>query len=157
MTPPCRRWSFSLRCAVIAAALAAVTLVGYGVHRIDYEVRVVVRDSYAQWWAADMVIEYMMENHGRWPRNWEELRDPHEAIAKQAGKPWTLAEIRDRVEIRFDADPQALRSAALVDYQPPFEVVYLRSGEHHNWKGKEPNRMIWDYLHDSSATQADRP
>lgn len=32
-----------------------------------------IDDAYAQWGAADRLIEFMEANDGRWPTGWEEL------------------------------------------------------------------------------------
>src|SRR3954452_23982693 len=73
-------------------------------------------------------------------------RPVYEAATKRVGRPWTFEELRSRVEVDWDADPSVLSEMKLTDNQPPFRVIWLRDGSEAYWSGKEPNRLIWDYL-----------
>jgi hypothetical protein len=129
--------------------VGAIVLGGYSIYR---HIDAVLRDSYAQWWVADMVIEHMERNDGNWPRSWDDFAEPYEICAGRSGRPWSFEELRNRVTVDFDADPARLASAAATQ-TPPFHVIYLRSGKEHHWEGKEPNQMILDYL----SERAKRP
>ena len=119
---------------------------GVSVYRTVY---VVVPDAYAQWWVADMVIEHMERNDGAWPKSWDDLREPYTICAGRSGPSWSFDELRERVEVDFNTDPDQLIAAAS-DASPPFRVIYLRSGGQHHWEGREPNQMILSYLNERS-------
>ena len=61
-----------------------------------------------------------------------------------------LAEIQQRVELRFDVDPAKLAMTNLPENGPPFVVMRLKNGAVYHWEKSEPNRKIWKYLHGSS-------
>jgi hypothetical protein len=124
---------------------------GYGMYvlrTIQDFVSVGVRDMYAQWWVADMVIEHMASHDGAWPRNWDDLRRPYATCVQQTGsEPWNFDELRDRVEINFEANPKELAKATPpTETKPPFRVIYLRNGKVRHYQGREANQMVWDYL-----------
>lgn len=100
-----------------------------------------VRDSYAQWRVADMVVQYLEWNDGNWPRCWEDLDEARHVIASN----WPFEDLRARVEIDFAADPEALTNA-----DPPVRVIRLVNGKRHHWSGAEPNEIIRQYLRDRS-------
>jgi len=114
----------------------------------------IVRDSYAQWWVADMLIEYMERNNGAWPQNWEDLREPYEILAGRSGPTWSFDELRERVGIQFGANPAELVKANGASDQPPFRVVYLNNGKQHWWARQEPNARILKYLLERAAHRA---
>jgi hypothetical protein len=101
-----------------------------------------------------MLIDYMERNGGKWPRNWEDLREPYEICAGRSGPTWSFDELQERVGIRFDANPAELAQASGVGDQPPFHVVYLNNGKQHWWAGQEPNSMILRYLVKRAARPA---
>jgi hypothetical protein len=143
-------------CRKLILGLLAVIVVAAGVFGYVIYTRVweVVRDSYAQWWVADMLIDYMDRNDGAWPRNWEDLREPYEICAGRSGPTWSFDELQKRVGIRFDAKPSELVRASSVGDQPPFQVVFLQNGKQHWWAGQEPNSMILKYLVERAARPA---
>jgi hypothetical protein len=67
---------------------------------------------------------------------------------------WRLDELQRRVTVRFDANPAELAKASSVGNEPPFRVVYLRSGKRYCWSGHEPNAMILQYLTERAARPA---
>jgi hypothetical protein len=119
----------------------------------------VPRRAYAVWWTADLVIEYMERNQGAWPRSWEELRPLAEPAGgvKESKEPdgRVIVEFRPMasvdvlkhlVEIDWDAAPERLLEEARKGGNPPFRVIYLRDGRTTHYEGREPNRMILEYL-----------
>lgn len=81
---------FRLRTLLILTPLLGILLaIGFwlvlGVtHGID--------DAYAEWGAADMLIDYMESHDGRWPSNWEALRTNFEETSGRVGG-WNLRSI----------------------------------------------------------------
>jgi hypothetical protein len=145
---------FSLKKLVVgslALIVVAAAILGYVAYM---QVDDLVRDSYAQWWVADMLVDYMERNSGAWPRNWEDLREPYEICAGRSGPTWSFDELQKRVGIRFDANPSELVKANSVGDQPPFHVVYLNNGRQRWWEGREPNSMILKYLVERAARPA---
>jgi hypothetical protein len=146
-----RRWfRFSLRTGLVALLVVVAFVVGFAAYCVYDVVCVIVPDCYAQEWVAELVVEHMKENDGRWPRDWDDLAKPYRVLSREREIPWTLDELRRRVALRFDVDPKILRSAVAIDEQPPFSVIRLRSGLSHNWQGREPNRIVWDHLNAAS-------
>jgi hypothetical protein len=108
---------------------------------------VTVPDAYAVEWVAGMVIRYMESHEGAWPSGWDDLRGPYDQVVREAGgRPWTFEELRRRVAVDWTADPASLVRAEPVADSPPFRVIWLRDGKSVYWSGKEPNRLIWEYL-----------
>lgn len=108
-------------------------------------------DAYAVEWVSGMVIEYMETHDGAWPRGWEDLRTPFETLAKGSSGPWTLENLRARVDVDWEADPAQLTTASDTGAEPPFKVIWLRSGRQTHFRDREPNRMILDYLRNRKA------
>jgi hypothetical protein len=105
-----------------------------------------VRNAYAAWWVADMVIEYLETHGGAWPRGWDDLQEPYEECVRRSGRPWSFEDLRGRVEVDWGADPARLAVASGDATGPPFRVIWLRGGGQAHWEGHEPNRMVLDYL-----------
>lgn len=136
---------FGLRTLLVLIAVFACVL-GLGV----YVVRSIdssVRNMYAVWWVGDMIVMHLEKNEDRWPESWDDLRDDYDACVEEAGQPWTFQELRNRVEIDWNADPEALRALPPDENgDAPFRVVRLRDGSEAYYVGREPNRMIHRYL-----------
>jgi hypothetical protein len=120
----------------------AVAFVGYVIYRVPES----IRETYALGWVSDMVVEYMERNDGRWPHDWDDLKEPYEIGVAAVGRPWTFEDLRSRVDVDFSADPKELAKAHLKNGKVPFRVISLRSGWYHYWQGSEPNVLIWEYL-----------
>ncbi len=140
-----RRWRVLI--AVTALVLALVGGAAYFVRNTT----AATGDAYAAWWVADMVIEYMETHDGAWPRSWDDLREPFETCTQRSGRPWTFEQLRDRVEVDWDADPNELATKPVEGSGPPFKVIWLRNGGSTHWKEHEPNRMVLDYLRSRKA------
>jgi hypothetical protein len=131
---------------VLFTAAALALLLGGGAL---YLVRRAAHDAqyaYAVWWVADMVIEYMETHDGAWPRGWDDLREPYETCVRRSGRPWSFEQLRDRVDVDWQADPAQLAATPDTGEDPPFRVIWSRNGRQSHWEGQEPNRKILDYL-----------
>ncbi len=150
--PSHRRFSVKrLIVGSLVVVVVAAAIFGYFAY---VQLDEIVRDSYAQWWVADMLIDYMERNHGAWPQNWDDLREPYEILAGRSGPTWSFDELQKRVGIQFDASPSELVKANNAGDQPPFRVVYLNNGKQHWWAGHEPNAVILKYLLERAARPA---
>ena len=137
------------RRAIICFVLVAVVAgIGYCIRLANdlQELNEIIRNSYAVWWVADMVIEHQLANEGAWPRNWDDLRDDYQTCVKRSGQPWTFEELRSRVIVDWNADPSALAKSAKTTDHPEFRVIWLRDGTNAHWESHEPNHIIYDYL-----------
>jgi hypothetical protein len=119
----------------------------------------VPKRAYAVWWTADLVIEYLEKQEGAWPRSWDDLRtldgpasritetqEPDGSKAVEFRPTPKVDELRQLVEIDWNADPQKLLEEGRKGWEPPFRVIYLRDGRKTHYEGKEPNRMVFEYL-----------
>ena len=134
--------NIALRRLVIAIIAIAVLVGGW----FAYDANRAMRNSYALWWAADMVTEHLKSNDNRWPRSWDELRDDYDTCVTRSGSPWTFNEIRQRVAIDFTATTAALTEAALESDEPNFNVITAADGTDFHWQGRKPNTIIFNYL-----------
>jgi hypothetical protein len=144
----------------IIVGVVAVLLAGAGfIVWIGYQVLQVQRNAYAVWWTADLVIEHMEKHGGSWPRSWDELRPTSDqadkgtvstnrdgAMIAEFRPRDTIDELKQRVEIDWNADPKALAKAESKETGSPFRVIWLRNGKSTHYSGKEPNDMVLEYL-----------
>ena len=133
------------------AIIAVVVLVGSW---FAYDANRAMRNSYALWWAADMVTEHLKSNDDKWPRSWDELRDDYDTCVTRSGSPWTFNEIQQRVKIDFTVTTASLTEAALLANKPNFDVITAVDGTDSHWQGREPNTIIFNYL---TGQQEDKP
>ena len=96
----------------------------------------------------------MERNDGRWPRGWDDLKEPYESAVAAVGRPWSFDDLRSRVEVDFSADPKELAKARLKNGSVPFRVISLRSGYYHYWKGSEPNVRVCECLQERAKDAA---
>ena len=127
---------------VIAIAALILAIAAYGAYSFNQK----IRNSYAVWWAADMVIEHMIANDNQWPATWEDLRDDYQTCVKRSGEPWTFDEIRKRVSIDFTVNGKELFASAETLARPAFRVIWLSDGTESHLQSHEPNTMILNYL-----------
>ncbi len=128
-------------CIAAFVVLFAMIVVG-ALGGVWYSIRFtssLVRDAYASDWTTEFLLLHLKANDNQWPKSWEDLRDEH-ASRYPSSCPFTLIEIQDRVELRFDID-----TAKVVDSEPPTEFLRLKSGTGANFNG-EPNERINQYL-----------
>lgn len=144
VTPQKDGMKFNVHRAIVGlvVALTAVGLI------VAYNVDRTIRNAYAVWWVADMVIIHLESNENRWPTSWDELRDDYEICVSRSGQPWTFEELRNRVEIDFDIVTDKLMESARGKSVPNFPVIYPSDGTEAHWKHQEPNRKLLDYFNE---------
>jgi hypothetical protein len=132
----------------IRVSIAVAVFLPFAVVYVGVSIYNGIDDAYAQWGAADMVIDYMRGNDGKWPPNWEALR-PH--FEKNNGRVsgWSFGDFQTHVFIDFDANPERLRTLALKSdpNTVPFDVIHATS----IWgsqMGDGPNAMLARYFRD---------
>ncbi len=104
-----------------------------------------VDDAYALWGAGDMVVEYMEDHDGRWPKGWDDLRPYFDAGGGRVGG-WSFDEYQRHVTIRWDVDPGALKAAAKASRGPTFRVIAAREWLAGTMGGHEPNEILYRYF-----------
>ncbi len=142
MTPTAKR-------TVIAIVAATLAIAAYCAYSFNQK----VRNSYAVWWAADMIIEHMIANDNQWPTSWEDLHDDYQTCVKRSGEPWTFDEIRTRVSIDFTVNGKELTASAETLNRPAFRVIWLSDGTESHLQSHEPNTMILNYLKSTTTAQ----
>lgn len=140
---------------VLVLVLLLVGVVGYVAYTVHRTVTKHIPNSYAVEWVAGMVIGHMEANDGVWPDGWDALRDDYAAAVEGSGKPWTFDELRTRVAVDWDADPERLLATASEDNDIPFKVIWLTDGSSAHWAGWEPNRMILDFLQEHRSSESE--
>ena len=125
----------------IVAAVAVVAAMCYFANHVNQT----MRNAYAVWWVAGMVVDHMIANDGQWPENWEDLRDDYQSCVQRSGQPWPLDELMHRVRVDWDVDPRELTNQQS-DGVADFRVIWLADGSRAYWAGEEPNQIILDYL-----------
>ena len=136
---------FGLRTLFVMIAVFACVLGlgGYVVRSIDSS----VHNMYAVWWVGSMMVEHLERNEDQWPTCWDDLRDDYDNCVGRSGLPWTFDELRSRVEIDWNVDPERLRELPPDENgDAPFRVVRLRDDNEEYYAGREPNRMIHRHL-----------
>jgi hypothetical protein len=134
--------------------VASLVILGLGLSYLGYRLSALnegIRNSYAEWWVADMVIEYLQANHDAWPRGWSDLRQPYENCVKRSGRPWTFEELQARVDVDWQADPKQLAAAA-ERQDTTFRVIWPRDGTDSSWELHKPNQMIYDYFREKNRS-----
>lgn len=123
-----KRWE------IIAAILvgAGVLLVAWFVLVVLPAQREMIRNAYCLDWASAAVVRYMDDHDGRYPRNWNDLREP---FAKVSDGSFSFEEVQSRVAIDFNVNPQGT-------YDPSFEFVQDISGSGGRWGSPDPNERI---------------
>ncbi len=123
----------------LALLVIAVIWVGSSFLFFDFN------DGYAQWGAADMVIEYMESHDDHWPPNWEALRENFESgrgyLMHVGG---TFEEFQKRIFIDFQADPEQLRKQSLASDDAQFDVIHAGWGSVRFGEG--PNAVLRNYF-----------
>lgn len=122
-----------------AIALTSVVAIAYGIRLTEN----VVHDAYASDWTTEFVISHLQSNDNSWPSSWDDLQDEHAARYPQPC-PFTLSEIRERVELNFSVDSIDISNA-----KAPNVFFRLKSGSGANYGG-DPNVRIRDYLTNQS-------
>ncbi|MFC1461450.1 hypothetical protein ACFLQR_02890 [Verrucomicrobiota bacterium] len=97
----------SIRVRIIIGALAflapfVVGAIGVKMYRVHQ--KSIQRESWATTQTAQLIIAYMQHNQGRWPRGWRDLA----SVSNGPTGPWSLAELKDRIVVDWQADPRRL-------------------------------------------------
>ena len=105
-----------------------------------------IDDAYAQWGAADMVMDYMDDHNGQWPSDWESL-EPY--FAKNNGRVsgWSYSKFQSHVFIDFTANADSLRKLSNNSDTIPFDAIHAYSV----WGSQMddgPNGMLYRYFRD---------
>jgi hypothetical protein len=130
----------------LASILFSVIAVPSCVLLIGQKLSEGINDAYAQWGAADMVVNYMRNHDGDWPTNWESLESYFASGNGRVGG-WTFDKFKSRVRIDFSANSNDLRNASLSSEQVPFDVI----GPTSFWSsqiGGGPNEIVHLYFRD---------
>jgi hypothetical protein len=123
-------------------------------------------EAYAMWTAGQLVCQHLEMNGQRWPTNWHELDNTYRFLQVEFSSieantnvienfkvvgmddflPATFEVATKLVVIDWDADVGALKNVRRVGDERPFRVFKLINGRGTSWEGREPNRMLWNYL-----------
>jgi len=137
--------------SAVSLTAAILALVGYR-YITDW-----MGDAYDSMQVGYLIVDYMDDNNGSWPRSWEELRPYHERRYSPDGREMHFTQLQERVEVDWSADPNALLRCSQ-DRDPPFEVVRCKSGRRCGPTYQhEPNRVILEYLKWSQNNIRDNP
>jgi hypothetical protein len=104
-----------------------------------------VDDAYALWGAGDMVVSYMGDHDGRWPKGWADLRPYFDAGGGRIGG-WSFERYQTRIMIRWDVDPATLEAAAKTNPRSTFRVISASNLLAGSIAGNEPNEILYRYL-----------
>lgn len=127
---------------LVCILLGAGGWFGYALWRYVY---VTVPNAYAVWNVADLLADYMDMHDGAWPHSWDDLRKNDKDL--NGLNETKLANLQDRVEVDWNADPSILATLPeRDDGKAPFRVIWLRNGTDVYWSGASPNRLIQFYL-----------
>ena len=99
---------------IVPIVVAFVGVVIASLSRLD--------DAYAQWGAADMLIDYMGDHNGDWPKQWADLR-PYFGAAGGRVAGWDFERYTDHVWIDFSVKSDDLRALSATSDSAPFDVV----------------------------------
>ncbi len=128
------------------AIIVSCVVIGGGFW-LYHEIGEIVRDAYAVWWAADLVVAHMEANNDQWPKGWDELRADYDTCVKRSrSQSWSFEELKSKVCIDWSADPSELSKSVVGSEKPQFRVIWLRDGSKACWAAYEPNEIIADYL-----------
>ena len=141
----------SLRRIVIAVAVVALLAITWVVYGVISTLRG-IPDAYAAWDTGILIIEYLETHEDQWPRSWEQLMTASATLEKNGkhlrGGSSVYGELRSRVSIDWNADPDAIARVEWQGGRLPVRVVTRTDGKEFPvvWEHGEPNEMIWYYL-----------
>jgi len=104
-----------------------------------------VDDAYALRGAGEMVVHYMEDHDGRWPRGWADLKPYFDCGGGRVGG-WSFAKYQQRVIIRWDVNPASLEYEAKTKRRPSFRVISATGLFPASVGGREPNEILYRYL-----------
>lgn len=102
-----------------------------------------IDDAYAQWGAGDMVVHFMEDHDGRWPRGWEELRPYFDAGGGGVGG-WSFEKYQRRVRIDWRAGVEGLAAQSRSSPRATFREIWAASGL--SSAMQDPNEIVHSYL-----------
>lgn len=111
--------------------------------RIGFEVIYGIDDAYAQWGAADMLIDYMEDHESSWPKSWGDM-SPYFTVSNGRVAGWSYAKIQQPIWIDFDSNGQELIDLSLDSDGATFNVIGAKYSN--TVFGVGPNQQIHDYL-----------
>jgi len=141
MTRLVRRWGLAL----LALLLVVIVWFGIGLYRHRAGIIAGLPGAYAQWGAAELVIHYMKTHEGKWPPDWEALRETYQSGNGQGHIGGTFRDIKTLVVIDFNVDPEELRRESIASDRVAFRVIDIRSGPRVTIGGG-PNAMLRRYF-----------
>ncbi|MEO6054202.1 MAG: hypothetical protein ABIP97_09335 [Chthoniobacterales bacterium] len=111
----------------------------------------VIRNAYAQWCTAELVIYYHQEN-GHLPKSWAELEPYFKNGQGLHAGGMSFAKLQ-RVAVVDFARLTELQSLAQVKSKTPSlpKIIHPMHGSG-NWTGAEPNQLIYDYFVQKRST-----
>ncbi|MCH2211889.1 MAG: hypothetical protein MK110_11350 [Fuerstiella sp.] len=125
---------------------------GYCLHRLNQG----VRNAYAVWWVADLVVEHMKANNNQWPTGWDDLRDDYQTCTERS-QPFSFDELSGRTQIDWQAIPSVLVAESKGHQIAKFRVITLTDGTESHWEKSEPNQIVLDYLRSQMSGQVRIP
>lgn len=133
-----------LRCIAVVFVLSiliTVFAVGVTVEGID--------DAYAQWGAADLVIIYMDDHDGAWPKSWDALEPYFDKYGCHVSG-WSYETFQKHIWIDFTADSTQLKRKAMSANSPIFNVIGSTRFYSPHFGVDGPNGMIHRYFNPDS-------
>src|SRR6187549_1193502 len=127
--------SHGLRKLIIVGVGITLLLASGGVYWFVQEQGEIIHDAYCIDRASAMVIQFMDDNDGNYPRSWNDLRPSLEKLRGHDNS-FSFEEIQLRVEIDFAAHP---RDKVGDDTR---RFVWLKSGRHVSWGKPDPSERI---------------
>jgi hypothetical protein len=124
--------------AVAAVLLVLLPIVGV-LLSLDW-----IDDAYALWGAGDMVVHYMEDHDGQWPKGWGDLKPYFDSGGGRVGG--SFGQYQQRVTIQWDVDPARLEEAAKTNPSPTFRVISASGPFPGSIGGHEPNEILYRYL-----------
>src|SRR5262245_24779604 len=115
-----------------------------------------IDNAYAQWGAGNMVVHFMKDHDGQWPRSWEDLRPYYDAGESRIGG-WPYETFQRRIWIDWTAKPDALAAAAIQSDSPTFNVVAPADGIDVRWEGVSGNQIIHAYFRNKALGKNPAP
>lgn len=135
---------FVVRSMIVAALVVPAVIVFAGVNIYNH-----IDDAYAQWGAADMVIDYMNDHSGQWPPDWDSL-SPYFALNNGRVGGWSYSQFQSHVYIDFNANAESLRERAADSSTVPFDVIHARSVWGPQFD-EGPNDMLYHYFREEGG------
>ena len=144
--------TFSIRTLLIFAVIVACFASAISaVNGLLHSIREAQRGNTVGW-VARMAVSHMQANSGSWPRSWDELQDDYKTVVCEFGQPWQFEELRENVQIDWDADLDCLREQLKTgDYN--INLVKMRDQPPLQKRVDEANEVIVDYIRNSHLAQ----